>query len=289
MLFKFLGSKKLIVLMLAFIFFIALMGFTSARMYKLSWPEKFLKDTVSFTQSMFYKPAGSIAGFFGEIRNLRVIYEENKSLKITVAQYARDRVKLNYLEEENERLKSKVNFTERQKNANKYTFRYAEATAQSPDPYNHTITVNLGEKDGIVPNMAVMSELGLVGRIVSTSAFYSNVQLISDLDAKESAAKAIAATTMSNGKLTKSFGMIESYDTKTGMLQMTKIPPNDPLKKGDTVITSGLGGVYPRGIIIGTVMKVEVGEFGITHVAEIKPAADLKQLQDVFIVEVPKP
>ncbi|ANE48919.1 hypothetical protein SY83_13840 [Paenibacillus swuensis] len=285
---KLFGSKKLIVFMLAFIFFIALMGFTSARVYKFSWPEKFMKDSVSFTQSLFYKPASSIAGFFGEIRNLRVIYEENKVLKATTAQYARDRVRLNYLEDENKSLKSNLNFTERQKNANNYTFRYAEATAQSPDPFNNSITINLGEKDGIVANMAVMTEKGLVGRIISTSAFYSNVQLISDLNAKETATKAIAATTMDNGKLTNSFGMIESYDAKTGMLQMTKIPPANKLKKGDMVITSGIGGVYPRGIIIGTVDRVGVGEFGITHVAQVKPAANLKQLKDVFIVEVPK-
>jgi rod shape-determining protein MreC len=272
--------------MLAFIFFIALMGFTSSRTHVLSWPEKFIKDTVSFSQSLFYKPAGSIAGFFEDVRKLRVIYEENKRMKTTIAHYARDKVKLNYLEDQNERLKTQLAFTERQKNANNYKFRFAEVGARSSDPYNNTITINLGSQDGMKVDMAVMTVEGLIGRIISISEFYSNVQLLTDLNAKESITKAVATTVQGNEN--QSFGMIEGYNEQTGMLEMTKISPTDTLKEGDTIVTSGLGQVFPKGIVIGTVVSRDVGEFGITHVAQIRPAAKFNLLQEVFVIEVPE-
>jgi len=71
------------------------------------------------------------------------------------------------------------------------------------------------------------------------------------------------------------------------MLQMTKIDENDTMAPGDTVITSGLGNVFPRGIVIGTVMNRQVGDYGLTQKATIAPAAKFDHLREVFVVVVP--
>ncbi len=251
----------------------------------MSWPEKFVSDTVSFVQGLFYKPAQSVAGFFEDARRLKMIYEENEALRATLAQYARDTARLNDLEAQNERLKEGLQFTERQKNANNYRYHIAEVISVSPDPYNKVVKVNLGEKDGIKPDMAVVTVDGLIGRIVSTTPFSSNVQLITDMNGTESGAKAISATV--KNLETESFGIIERYDREQGYLVMTKIDQTDKLKKGDTVITSGLGELFPAGLVIGTVESRQVGEFGLTHTAMVKPAAKFAKLREVFIVEVP--
>ena len=64
--------------------FIALMGFTLGPRTTLTWPEKFLRDTVGFVQNIFYKPAGYVAGLFEDIVNMKDIHKENEQLKIAL-------------------------------------------------------------------------------------------------------------------------------------------------------------------------------------------------------------
>ncbi|MFH5182234.1 rod shape-determining protein MreC [Paenibacillus sp. TAB 01] len=283
---KLLGNKRLRILMLGLICFIALMGLTLGKRERLTWPEKFITDTVSWTQGLFYKPAGYVAGFFEDMGQLRTIFEENKVLKQTLTKYARDTTRLNDLEQQNKRLQEALGFTERQKQSNNYTFRIAEVVAVNPDLLNNTVRINLGEKDGVKPNMAVMSVEGLVGRVVQVSSFYSNVQLLKGIDDTANESKAIAVTV--KGRENESFGIIESYDREKQTLLMTKIDPNDKLAVGDVVITSGLGQIFPRGIEVGKVISREPGTFGISHVAVIQPFAAFDHLREVFVVMVPE-
>jgi rod shape-determining protein MreC len=114
--------------------------------------------------------------------------------------------------------------------------------------------------------------------------FTSTVQLLTANDS-ENNTKGISAT--AQGK-DHSFGII-SYDPDKDMLAMSKIPPGDPIAVGDTVVTSGLGEVFPQGIVIGKVITKEVDKFGLNYVAYIKPAADFIHLREVLVVEVPEP
>jgi rod shape-determining protein MreC len=279
---KLLGNKRLLILLLGFICFIALMGLTLGKRERMTWPERFVTDTISWTQGVLYKPAGYIAGFFEDIGQLRTIFEENKVLKQTLTKYARDTTRLNDLEQENKRLKEALGFTERQKQANKYTFRIAEVVAINPDMLNNTIRINLGEKDGVKPNMAVMSVDGLVGRVKQVSSFYSNVQLLKGMDDSVNESKAIAVTI--KGKENESFGIIESYDVPSQKLIMTKIDPNDKMEVGDVVMTSGLGQIFPKGIEIGKVISRGPGNFGISLEAVVQPFASFEHLREVFVI-----
>lgn len=272
-------------LMLGLICFIALMGLTFGQRNYNTWPEKFLKDTISWTQGLVYKPVGAIVGFFQDVGQLRTIYEENQVLRQTLTKYARDTTRLNDLELQNKRLQDALGFTERQKQMNDYKFRIAEVVYFNQG--NKMMTVNLGEKDGIRPNMAVLSVEGLIGRVVSVSSFYSDVQLLTGIDDKAALeSKAISVTV--KGKENESFGFIETFDSDSQTLLMTKIDPKDPIQPGDTVITSGRGLVFPRGIEVGQVIEKKQGEFGITYVASIRPFASFNHLREVFVVEVPE-
>lgn len=289
MVFKLLGNKKLFFLLLALVFFIAVMGLTLIQRDRIvensSWPVRILKDTVSWTQGLFFKPAQSIAGFFEDVYRLRIVYEENEALRRTVANYAKDRARLNMLEAENERLKEMLEFTERQKEMNNYRYHIAQVVAINSDPYNETIRVNLGSKDGVELDWAVTTADGLIGQVVAVEPFYSTVQLITNIDDRLPGGRAIAATVL--GQEEHSFGIIQSYDRSEGVLLMTRISQEDPLKAGDIVVTSGLGERFPQGLLIGVVEEREVGEYGITHTAKIRPFARFNQLREVFLVEVP--
>ncbi|PUA35660.1 rod shape-determining protein MreC [Paenibacillus elgii] len=280
---KLLGNKRLLILMLGLICFIALMGLTFGQLGYRTWPEKFLKDTVAWTQGLIYKPVSFVAGVFEDVNRLRTLHEENTVLRETLSRYARDTTRLNDLELQNERLQAALGFTERQKSMNKYNFRIAEVVTFQQS--NKTITINLGEKDGIRPNMAVQSVEGLIGRVIAVSNFYSDVQLLTGIDDKSTESKAISATV--KGKENESFGMIERFDPDKQKLIMTKIDPNDKLQVGDTVITAGKGLVFPRGIEIGKVVERYEGD-SVTHVAAIEPLASFNHLREVFVIEVPE-
>ncbi|GGG74292.1 rod shape-determining protein MreC [Paenibacillus radicis (ex Gao et al. 2016)] len=269
--------------MFGFILFIAVIGFSLSDRKELTMPEKFLGDSVGFAQSLFYKPAGIIAGFFEDIRNLRTIHEENEQLKLMAAAYARDKINYNFIEQENKRFKEELDFTERQEQLYNYKYRIAQVVAVNNDTSNRTMVINLGSKNGIKKNMAVTTVDGLIGLVSEVRPFTSTVMPITELDEKSPNSNLIAATIL--GKI-DSFGIISSYNQETDRLMMTKIDEKDKMIVDDVVITSGLGNVYPRGLVIGTVENKQVGDFGLTYTASVKLAAKFDHLTEVFVVEV---
>lgn len=263
------------------------MGITLGQRNSLSWPEKFARDTVGFIQGVFYRPAAAVSGFFENVRSMRDIYEENERLKVAIAHYTRDKVKYNSYEAENQRLQKELNFTKNQKAKNQYDYHIAQVNSVSND--SKTLVIDIGEKDGVKIGQPVLSLEGLVGVISKTGNFTSTVNLLTTLDAKNPNSNSIAATVL--GKENDSFGMVENYDPATNTFQMTRIEEKDPIKEGDTIITSGTGGKFRKNLLIGTVEKIQVGAFGQTRTATIKPAAsfvDWKELLVLFTPEVPE-
>jgi len=278
------GNKRLLISLISLVIVIALMGVTLGNKGAVSWPEKMIQDTVAWMQGLIYKPAGYIAGFFEDIGNLQQLHEENERLKRTVSHYARDTARLNVLESENERLKEALDFTERQRLADDLIYRIARVVAFNQDGFNNVFKIDLGANDGIREEMAVVTTEGLVGRVIRVSEFSSNVALITDINDQSINSTGISVTSMEHPE---SFGIIESYHPESRKLIIGKIKQEDPLRIGDTIITSGLGGVYPEGLVIGKVVSRSEGTFGITHVAEIEPAANLSnpRLREVFVVQ----
>ncbi|MBB3067563.1 rod shape-determining protein MreC [Paenibacillus baekrokdamisoli] len=277
-------NKRMFVLMIVFIVFVAVMGFSIGDRKKLTWPENFVLDSSALAQEVFYRPAGYIAGLFKDLSNLHDVYKENEQLRLAAAAYARDSIKYNFIESENKRLQEDLDFKNRQKLLYQYNYIIAQVVAVSSNPYDATIRINQGSKDGIKPNMVVVTPKGLVGIVSRVDPFYSSVMPLTELN--ENSTSKPAATVL--GKEKESFGVIESYHSDTGKLTMTKIAENDPIAPGDTVITSGLGNVFPRGMVIGKVDSKQVGDFGLTLTATITPAADFDHLTEVFVVENPE-
>lgn len=274
-------NKRLFILMIGLIVFIALMGFTLGRT-RLTWPEKFLNDAFGTAQGALYRPVGAVADFFRDLGRLSDVYKENEQLRQTVAQYTQDQIRFNLLEADNKRLQEALHFTERQMQLDDYRYLIAQVVGSTSNPYDKTIKINLGSKDGLKEQMAVRTVDGLVGLVSHVSTFTSTVTLITELDADTSKGTPVSATVV--GK-TESFGIIE-YDEDTKTLQMNKIDEADKLAEDDIVMTSGLGSVFPKGIIIGKVVKRQVGDF-MTHTAIIEPAAQLDHLREVFVIVVP--
>ncbi|MBT2290501.1 rod shape-determining protein MreC [Paenibacillus albidus] len=277
------NNKRLFILLITLVMFIVLMGFSLGPRKALTWPENFLRDTTGFVQNLFYKPAGYIAGFFEDIGNLKDLAQENERLKILAAQYARDKAQYNFIEARNEDLQKQVDFTKTQMDRYKYKYVTVQVVSLTSEPNNRTLVIDLGSRDGIKPNMSVISTEGLVGVVSEVSNFTSTVKLMTMMDTNDPNSQPPIAATVTN-KEGKTFGMIESYDQQTGMLMMNRIPPGDPIAEKDIVVSSGMGGLYPQGLIIGTVKSVAVGEFGLTSTAVIEPMADFQDWKLLTVV-----
>ena len=150
----------------------------------------------------------------------------------------------------------------------------ADVIAAAATPEFRTVTISKGTQAGLRPDMAVISPAGVVGRIIVPSAHAAKVQLLIDLNA---AAGALIERSRAQGVV---------VGTGTGTLRLDFVSGSAEIQTGDTVITSGIDGIYPKGFVIGRVEKVERsgGSYGAITV---RPAVDFSMLEEVLIVLTP--
>lgn len=274
---QFFSNKRLIVLLVSIIVLVALIGTSMKERDALTMPEQFFKDSVGWLQSVFYKPAHSVAGLFESVGEMKDMYEENKLLKSRLNEFVALSEELKSVKKENEELKNELNIDPSTGISTYQTF-HANMIARSPDRWNDLLTIDKGKQDGVEVNMAVTTPKGLIGKIKNVQPFSSTVQLISDVDRTNR----IAAMTQEDKNV---FGTIEGYDTEKDVLLFAKIPVDTKVKKGQTVITAGNGGIFPKGIVIGEIVDVETDNVGTTQTAHVKPAADLYDINNVMVID----
>ncbi|ENQ3105413.1 rod shape-determining protein MreC [Bacillus sp. 491mf] len=272
---QFFLNKRLIVLLVSIILLVALIGISLKERKNLTWPEQFVKDTVGVVERVFQKPANYVAGFFENVEDVKRTYEENKELKSKLDKYAELSVKVKELEKTNEELRDILG-----KKDTLSDFKPIQATviARNPDKWNDLIGIDKGAQQGIQKDAAVITSKGLIGKVKSVSQFTSTVELISSLNRTNR----ISAVVRGDSNV---FGLIEGYDKEKQQLVFTKIPSGVKVEKDQTVVTSGLGGVFPDGLVIGQIVEVTADEYGLTQTAYIKPAADLSDVSNVMVAK----
>lgn len=271
---QFFLNKRLILLLVSIIILVALIGFF-LKDRELTWPEQFLKDTTGFVQLIFHKPAQLVAGFFENVNDIRNTYKENKLLKARLEEYVTLEAQVQTLKKENERLRALLN---KKESLRDFIPIQATVIGRNPDRWQETIIVNKGEQHGVKKDMAVITPEGLVGKVQHASQFTSTVQLLSALDQTNR----ISAYVQGNENV---FGLIEGYDEKRRALLLKRIPFDAKIEKKQKVLTSGLGGVFPKGLPIGEVMEVVPDQYGLTKMVYVKPAANFYDIDDVIIVK----
>ncbi|AXM89628.1 rod shape-determining protein MreC [Anoxybacillus ayderensis] len=272
---KFFLNKRLIILLVSIMVLVALIGFSLKERNELTWMEKFAKDTVVFMQSIVHKPAQLVAGFFENVNDLRHTYEENKQLKAHLEQYVLLQSEVESLKKENERLRELL---DKKESLRDFVAIQATVIGRNPDRWEETLIVNKGSQHGVKKDMAVITPQGLIGKVRSVSPFSATVQLLSANDRQNR----ISAFIQGDENV---FGLIEGYDEEREALLLKRIPYDAKINKGQRVFTSGLGGIFPKGLFIGEVGEVVADEYGLTQIAYIKPAANFYDIDDVMIVK----
>lgn len=135
-----------------------------------------------------------------------------------------------------------------------------------------TVIINKGSADGIKKFMPVINEKGLIGRIIEVSFNYSKVLLITDIN---SSVPVLIQRTRSRGIVRGNGSFV---------LQLDYVRLNQEIKKGDIIITSGLGGIFTKGIPVGEIIDVTSFDSGLFYEIEINPFVDTGNIEDVLIV-----
>ncbi|MCR5145924.1 MAG: rod shape-determining protein MreC [Clostridia bacterium] len=203
--------------------------------------------------------------------NVDEMKRENEELRNKNSQMEQSLRELEVIKAENATLKEYVNLTDKY---SEYKTRPADVIQYDISNYSKTIVINAGKKDGIDVNMPVISEKGLVGHIISVTDNTAKVQTIIDTSST------VTCTISTTRDSIVSRGVIDSNN----QLKASFIPTEANVLEGDAVETSGIGGIYPKGIHIGTIKKV-VNTKNITNrYAIVETAVDFSRLETVLII-----
>ena len=206
--------------------------------------------------------------FFENIEDLKA---ENKSLKEKNSDLEQQLREYEIIKNENEQLKQQLNLAEKY---NQFTTVPGTIISRDISNYSKTLVINIGSNHGIQERMTVIADEGLVGYVVSTTEKTAKIQTIVD---SASATSCLASSTRDT-MICK--GTIENKP----ILSASNIATDARIIQGDSVETSGLGGIYVKGIHVGTIKKVNAGSNKTDSYATIETAVDFEKLETVLVI-----
>ena len=221
----------------------------------------------------FTKIGEGISGFSVYFKTIDALREENEALRRELDEYKNLVYDAELIEEENDFLSDFLGLKEEHLD---FALEDASVLGREATNYRTLLTLSKGTLHGIDVNMPIITEMGLIGHITEVGATWSKAVVITET------ASAVGGYIERSGAL----GVVEgTYELRTdGLCRMVYIEADSDIRIGDKVITSGIGGIYPRGLLIGRVSAVEVDENSRTLTATIEPAAELDSVSKVMIV-----
>ncbi|MFN2184264.1 MAG: rod shape-determining protein MreC [Anaerolineae bacterium] len=206
-------------------------------------------------------------------RDLRELRQRNEELEAQNAALLLDNVRLREVETEAALLRDLLNFAQPNPSYQVIGARVVGRTiAQDPSNLQRYITLDVGRESGIERNMPVITDRGLVGRISEVGENWSRVLLLID---PQSTVNALTQSTRASGSV---------QGQADGSLIMRSISQADTVSVGDTVFTSGLGGNFPRQLLIGQIIEAERKDFELYQSAIVQPTVDFDHLEAVLII-----
>jgi rod shape-determining protein MreC len=151
----------------------------------------------------------------------------------------------------------------------------ARITSADASGLFHTATLNKGERHGVAKGFAVVAAGGVVGKVVATSPHAARILLLDD---HASGVDALV-------RRTRARGIVEG-GSKAGC-RLKYVKRREDIRVGDKVITSGLDGIFPKGLPVGEIVHLGEEEHGLYRTAEVRPAVDFSKLEEVLVVEPP--
>ncbi len=268
---------------------VAIVLSASSLAIRLGGKMSFVDNAVGIILTPFEKVCKSIEGFFTNFSAYFVDYkalkDENNALKEQIKSMQEDVEKSDELKRENDWL---YNFLELKRSSSKYDFEKANVIAYSQINYLAAFTIDKGSANGITKGMPIITDQGLAGIVTDVALNHSvctctinpnfTVSVYTEkvvLEGEENVTVKSAESIVATGNF---------MDAASGCMRIEYIGDTSKISIGDTVLTSGAGGIYPRGINIGQVVDILNDEYSQSNYALVKTTVDINTVESVMIV-----
>lgn len=236
-----------------------------------------VNDTIASVNKVITAPKRWLNNRTKSVSNLASTYKENQKLKNKVHQTDDLKQQAKNQAQEIERLKAEAELNQTLTNYEKVS---ATVITRSPKTWQDTLIVDKGSDYGVKKNMAVMSQKGLIGRVMDVDAHSAKIRLLTSNN-KSSNHFSIKISSKNGDSL----GVLNKYDEEAEQLIGSQFSREKDIKEGDVVKTSGLGGNSPADLVIGKVVKVKTDSYGMNQEAHIEPYAQMEDISFVTIIQ----
>jgi len=203
-----------------------------------------------------------------QIQQAKYFFSENKKLKEEITALNLKCNTLEQAEEENKRLRKLIGFREQFN----YSLIPARAIAREPSHLYRSIIINSGQKQGVELYMPVINKSGIIGKVIQVMPNISMVELLTDPSGR------VSVMTKKNNEV----GIVETVD---GRKLFIKYKKHAEIHIYDTLVTSGLGGIYPRGLSVGIVTTIEEKNDPLFKYVIIDPTVDFEHIEELFVIK----
>jgi rod shape-determining protein MreC len=261
-------ARKFIIPILIFLLALSLISANLHSRENMSFFESLVVGVTSPVQKAVWGVIGGIGSIWRGYFYLVGLEKENQALKRELQELKLQVNRYREADLANQRLRALLNF----KKSIATPLLPAQLVAFDPSGWFQTILIDKGRNDGVVRDMAVVSAEGLVGRVIGVSNHHAKVLLILD---GNSAVDAYIQRSRARGVLV-GLGL--------ELCLLKYVQRNEDVQVGDKVISSGMGGVFPKGLLVGTVQEVVRGSSGLFQRVEVEPAVNFGRLEEVLVV-----
>ena len=206
-------------------------------------------------------------------RSAEELEAENAALKKEVDSLRAKLIDYYQVKQENEQYRT---FLELKKENKDFTFVSGAVVGRDPNDMFYSFTVDKGSLAGVTLNSPVITDSGVIGWVSSVSSTFCKVTTILSADTNVAA---LDKVNLESGVVSSNIKLAEQ-----GLVKLGYLAANTAVKEGDIIVTSGLGGIYPKNLPIGRVTKVGPEEYDVSYSAVLEPFVDAKTVRDVFII-----
>lgn len=272
-------KNRVFILALATVLILVVMGLSSKPNNKVNWVSNIVSVPLSPVQRFLSFAGQKVEAGLSFFEDIKTLKEENERLRMKISELERENRELMTLKEKNEELRRALKLKDHFED---YDLIGANVIAKDPGNWFNVFKIDVGKVDGITNDAPVLTnEKGLVGRVALSDATSSKVISIIEED---SVVSAIISKPDGGHVIIK--GDINLKEQ--GLCRMEYIPFDVDVEVNDIVETSGLGGIYPKGIIIGRVKEIRKTNSELDRYAIVEPVVDFKRIEEVFIMKSKK-
>lgn len=266
-------GKKIGILIVVLISLFCIIFFSARGRFKAPVLNQAVSVVVTPFQSVISWVGSQLNYVTSNIWEIVTVHQQNKMLRNEVEQLRIQNLHASEYDAENQRLRALLGYKQ---SATQFDLVAARVIGRESATWSSVIEINRGTRDGVDVDMAVVTDKGLVGHIIEAGPTSSKVELI--LDPRSSVGTLVQRAD------SRVAGIVEGDMDNPTMPRMVNIPKTADVDEGDIIVTSGFGGVYPKGLMVGTVSEMRNDEGGLLKIAILEPAVDFQRLEDVMVI-----